>query len=75
MSALYWITAAVSLLGVWLNIRKHRSCFVLWIGSNASWCLADATHGLPEQASLHAVYVLLAIHGLMAWRPVGESSP
>lgn len=63
----YWLLTAVSLLGVWLNIRKRAACFWIWIGTNASWAWADYTHGLPQQAALHLVYLGLAVYGAVAW--------
>ena len=68
---LYWMTAAASLLGVILNIRHDRRCFVLWLFSNVSWTIADFTHGLPSQAVLQAVYAGLSIYGLWRWRQRG----
>ncbi len=65
---LYWLTAAASLVGVWLNIRKLRSCFAVWLVCNGIWAVADFAHGLPAQAALQAVYFGLSIYGLYSWR-------
>lgn len=64
-----WALAALSLLGVVLNIRKRRACFALWIVTNTSWAVVDYDRGLPAQAALFAVYAALAIWGWFAWRP------
>ena len=64
---IYWLTAVVSLVGVWLNIKKHVACFWLWMATNATWAWADFTHGLPQQGSLHIVYVGLALYGARQW--------
>ena len=55
---MYWIIAALSLLGVWLNIRRHYGCFLIWSFTNAVWAAVDLSHGLPAQAMLMAVYCL-----------------
>ena len=64
---LFWLTAAASLLAVWLNIRKHRACFAIWAVTNAVWAYADFLYGLPEQAALQVCYFALSLHGLVSW--------
>lgn len=65
-----WLLAVVSLVGVILNVRKDRRCFVLWTFSNATWAAVDFAHGLPAQGCLMTVYAGLAVWGWCAWRPV-----
>jgi nicotinamide riboside transporter PnuC len=72
VTALYWLTAAASLTGVWLNIRHHRACFAIWFCTNTVWATADATHDLLPQAFVQTIYVGLSIHGWRAW---GRSAP
>jgi nicotinamide riboside transporter PnuC len=62
-----WALAALSLLGVWLNIRKDRRCFALWVGTNATWAVVDLRAGLPAQALLMSVYAAMAVWGWLAW--------
>jgi len=63
-----WVLAALSLVGVVLNIRKQRACFALWLATNATWAVVDLHAGLPAQAALMAVYAALAVWGWFAWR-------
>lgn len=63
----YWLMAALSLLGVLLNIHGYRVCFVFWAVTNAAWTIADYQHGLPQQAALQAVYFLLSLYGIWHW--------
>ena len=65
---LYGLTAAASLVAVWLNIRKNRACFAIWAATNAVWAYADFRHGLPAQAALQLCYFALSLHGLSSWR-------
>ena len=67
MTVLTWITAIAALIGVWLNIRKHVACFWIWVGTNTVWTYADLRHGLPAQAGLQAVYLVLSICGIWRW--------
>ena len=67
MSALYWITALVALVGVWLNIHGRRVCFPLWAVTNPTWAVVDYIHGIHAQAAIQAVYFVLSIYGLWKW--------
>jgi len=66
MGALWWLTG-LSLVGVVLNIKKRRECFILWTLTNGAWCWVDLRAGLHEQAALFFVYFLLAIWGVWEW--------
>ena len=68
MTPMHWLLALASLLGVVLNIRKHRACFAIWTVTNVTWCVVDVQAGLPAQATLMIVYAFLAVWGLIAWR-------
>jgi nicotinamide riboside transporter PnuC len=65
---LHWSIMVLSLVGCWLNIRKHWSGFAIWAVTNAAWMMIDLAAGLYAQAALFFVYLLLAIYGLVAWR-------
>lgn len=62
-----WILTALSIYGVWLNINKRRSCFIVWACTNFNWMIIDYYHGLYAQSALFAVYFLLAVWGLVEW--------
>ena len=63
-----WLLASISLLGVVLNIKRQRACFYIWAFTNATWTIVDLSHGIYAQAALQAVYVVLAIWGIVAWK-------
>jgi nicotinamide riboside transporter PnuC len=65
---LQWPIAALSLVGVVLNIRRDSRCFALWIGSNGAWAVIDCWYGVYAQGALSAVYVALAVWGWREWR-------
>lgn len=67
MTWTYIITLA-SIVGTVANVRKKRWCFVVWLFTNAAWCVVDTYKGLYSQAMLFAVYVALAAWGLVQWR-------
>lgn len=63
-----WIIAIAALVGVWLNIKKDRRSFMIWACTNGYWAIYDGYYGLYAQASLFAVYFVLAIVGLFKWK-------
>lgn len=63
-----WLITIASLIGVIANIYQKRWCFWIWVVTNASWFIIDWQRGLPEQATLFAVYFALAIWGLWQWK-------
>jgi hypothetical protein len=32
-----WLVAAASLFATWLNIRKVRACFAIWLSTHVAW--------------------------------------
>jgi nicotinamide mononucleotide transporter len=80
VTALYWLCTVVSLLATWLNIRRSRHCFTLWLATNAVWAQASFSHDLPAKGWLHIAYLGLAAWGLRSWsrerrRVVPEAVP
>ena len=72
MDAVIWTTTVASLIAVVLNIRKHRVCFAIWLGTNLSWAVIDFTHKIYGQAFLQAIYAGLSVWGLIEWRRGGN---
>lgn len=63
-----WVLAVLAVVGVILNIKKKRICFVIWLFTNSAWCIVDAVRGIPAQSALFALYTVLAIWGIHEWR-------
>lgn len=68
-----WVLAGLSLMGVWLNIKKKRLCFIVWSLTNIVWCIIDFKAGLPAQGCLFGVYFVLAVTGWFQWGRDGTS--
>jgi len=64
----YWVISFFSILGVWLNIKKVKYCFVIWMFTNACWMIIDFIQGIHAQAFLFMVYFILAVKGFYDWR-------
>ena len=71
MTVILWVTAAASLVAVWINIHRHVACFWIWAVTNATWAVIDFAHGIYAQAALQAVYFVLSIYGLLKWAECG----
>jgi nicotinamide riboside transporter PnuC len=63
-----WVLAGVSLIGTYLNIKKHRTCFIIWGFTNALWVFYDTSIGALAQAALMFCYFVLAVHGFYEWK-------
>ena len=63
-----WILAVLSIIGVILNIKKNRICFVIWMVTNFAWAIVDFSEGIPAQGVLFCIYGCLAIWGFLSWR-------
>ena len=68
MSWWMWLLAGFSFVGVLLNIKRKRVCFVIWIFTNASWMVVDWQAGLIAQSVVFMAYTGLAVWGLWEWR-------
>jgi len=53
----------LSLVGVVLNIKKKRICFIIWAITNLSWAIVDFKANLPAQGVLFLVYFLFGCVG------------
>lgn len=75
------IAAAAAALGVELNVRRDRRCFVLWLFSNAvqvafaAWIYMQTREsGALWNAGLFSYYLAQALRGLRSWKREQEMS-
>ena len=61
------LAVTCGLMGVALNIRKKRECFVLWFVSNGCW--AWLTRGDYLLSVQFGIFCIVCIYGFFAWRP------
>ena len=72
MAVFMWMLTALSLVGVWLNIKKKVSGFYIWLIGDIGWVYIDFKEGLTSQAVLFIVYSFLCIYGIYEWRQSNE---
>jgi nicotinamide riboside transporter PnuC len=63
-----WIVTVFSIVGVILNIKKRKECFIIWSATNAAWACYDFYIGAYAQSALFTVYFILALWGLHEWK-------
>jgi len=68
MSWMPWLTAAISIIGTVLVIRKRLSGFYLWCVSNIVWVWIDINAEQYAQAVLFTVYLGLSVFGAWEWK-------
>lgn len=61
------IIVAISFYGSFLNARKKRACFIMWITSGLLWALVDLVEGKFWRLTLDMVQVSFSIYGFLKW--------
>jgi len=67
MEPISWIATLVALVGVHLNNRRRRACFVFWWGSNSATLAVHIAAGLYGLAVRDAIFLCMAVAGFIAW--------
>lgn len=68
LDTISWIITGASFLATWMNVNQDRRCFWIWIVTNGFWSVFDFSKGMYSQSLLFAVYLMLAIVGLIKWK-------
>lgn len=61
------VLTIISLVGNYLNCRKLRICFVLWIICNVGWIYVDFNSGAYSRMILDAVQIGFSFYGYRNW--------
>lgn len=72
MVSIMWVLTIVSLIGNYLNCRKIRICFVVWIACNVGWILIDFYNAVYSRAVLDLVQIGFSVYGLNKWSKAKE---
>jgi nicotinamide riboside transporter PnuC len=60
----WWILTISAIIGTYINTKKDRRCFYIWVVSNACFAVETAFCGAYNLTVLYSVYFLLAIKGI-----------
>lgn len=67
-----WLTFAITMVGVSLNIKKNKWCFVLWFLANLAWCLIYLMAGIEQGAVTYVVFCATCVWGWIEWSKGGQ---
>ena len=67
-----WLLTAACLLGSWLNARKLKSCFLIWIACNAGWLAFDIYNKNFARAALDIAQAAISVYGYVTWNEKGR---
>ncbi|MFA5692273.1 MAG: nicotinamide mononucleotide transporter [Acholeplasmataceae bacterium] len=59
--------SVIAIIGVLMNNRRMRACFVLWIVSNGLSALIHVQAGIWSLAARDIVFFVLAVEGWLLW--------
>jgi Nicotinamide mononucleotide transporter len=62
-----WIIAGMALIGTYLNVKRNRYGFALWMITNSYFSILNIRLGSYPQSALFFVYFILAVYGFIAW--------
>ncbi|MEM4270911.1 MAG: nicotinamide mononucleotide transporter [Candidatus Pacearchaeota archaeon] len=68
ISIISFFVAILAIIGVILNIRKNKICFIIWFFTNFTWVIIDYLRGIYGQAALFVFYTALSVYGFIKWR-------
>ncbi|HIJ67461.1 MAG TPA: hypothetical protein HPP87_04590 [Planctomycetes bacterium] len=63
-----WLIVAIAVVGAGFNVLGRWQGFALWIVSNGYWLAYNWRAGEYAQAIIFAVFLAIAIYGLICWR-------
>jgi len=66
-----WLLTTACLLGSWLNARKMKSCFLVWIACNIGWLSFDIHYQNYARAALDIAQTAISVYGYTTWNKEG----
>lgn len=64
-----WTATVLTLVGVILNIKRIRVCFIIWLVGNCLWFYMFITTQVWGMAICQAVFCATCVWGWHEWRP------
>lgn len=66
-------TTALSVVGIWALAHKYLEQWYIWIAVDVVTCVLYFHKDIPFKASLYALYVVIAIFGVIRWKKQMQS--
>lgn len=70
-----WIATVGAIVGVILNNRRLRACFLIWIGTNAVSAAIHVAVGVWALTARDLAFLALAVEGYHRWAPDRSPKP
>lgn len=70
MSYISNIAAIICFLGMILNVKKMKACFVVWLIGNTIWLIIDIKSLAISRVALDIMQQIFNLWGLIEWRKV-----
>lgn len=67
-----WVLTIISLIGNFLNCRKLRACFYIWIICNLCWMVYDGIKEQYSRMTLDIIQTVFCGYGLNKWKSKDE---
>lgn len=55
------------LIGSYLNCRKAKICFIIWLICNLGWAYVDLMNGAYSRMALDLIHISFNVYGLLQW--------
>jgi len=68
--AIGMVSMVLAVAGVWLNNRKLRGCFYLWLVSNSLSAVLHGQAGLWSLLARDVIFLALAVEGIIKWKTI-----
>lgn len=62
-----WLVVALSLYGNYLNVKRRRASFLVWMAANVAWIAYNISIRSWAQAGLFGTYLFTSAWGWVAW--------
>lgn len=68
IEAIGTIATVLAVLGVVLNNRRRRECFIVWIFSNLLTLGVHVAVGVWSMVTRDVIFLALAVEGMILWK-------
>jgi len=62
-----WPLMALTLVGLYFNIKKRHVCFWIWMGTSFLWAVISRAKGNYALSVFHFIFLLMSFYGAMDW--------
>lgn len=68
MSIISSVATMICLIGMMLNVKKNKACFIMWLIGNMIWLLIDVYSMAISRVILDVIQQIFNLWGIIEWR-------